>query len=298
MRVRVGDELGDAVARCAEPCRGDGPPCPDLIGVHAGEKGLTWLGEPAKEDYPGMPVAERFPFRPLALQVARLAGLSEDELLFSLLPRCGSVREQRAADERAERCRRHWELRLRQLQTPPTVVTVGQRPLVQTLTAVAAISGREPVLAPFGTDEPLDGGTDDETPPAGRLARHYFRAGEFRVVPLPAELAAGVDGMPTGRWLVEFAGKVGRLCRVSLYDEALVKVRELAPLTFREKVDASGSTWFSPPGTKRLFRILRRPRQIAAEFYPPQSGTCYVYRGTDLDRFLSLVVEVLTQAIG
>ncbi|MDI6871931.1 MAG: hypothetical protein QME79_11415 [Bacillota bacterium] len=299
MRLVTGDELNQAVATCPEACRGGEEPAPDLVGVHAGEKGLLWVGEPGRDGSAGASPGSCFPFYHLAHQVARLAGLSEDELVLSVLPRCQpQERPGWDPEEAVRRCRRHLEQRLRNPRTPPTVIAMGRLPLVETLTAVRNITGQEPALAPLGPeDRPVErmvalGAL------AERFGRFYFQAAEFRVVPLPAALAgAGGEAGPVNRLLSEFAGNVGRLCRVSLYEQALERVRELVPLAFREKVDASGSTYFTP-ANRRLFRMLRRPRQLVAEFYSPEGGTCYVYRGTDVDRFLELVVDILTQAIG
>lgn len=297
MRLATSDELNQAVAQCAEACRDEEAPCPDLVGVHAGEKGLFWVGEPSGAATSVSSGEDRFPFRHLALQVARLANLSEDELVLSVIPRCRPGKgPARGLDAALKNCRRHLEARLRFPKTPPTVVAVGRRPLLEALSAVTRITGLEPALVPFSPEERLEergaGGQAD------RFGRFYFQAGEFKLVPLPAELTvSGADAGPPGRLLVEFAGNVGRICRVSLYDAALERVRELVPLAFREKSDASGSTYFTP-GNRRLLRVLRRPREIAAEFYSPEGGTCYVYRGTDLDHFLEMVVDILTQAIG
>lgn len=294
MHVAAGDALNQAVAECAEPCRGDGTPCFDLVGRFAGEKGLLWVGEPEGRRAPESSPESPFPFFNLALQVARLVGLSEDELVLSLLPRCqppeGAEWDLASA---ADRCRRHLTARLSASRTPPTVVAVGRGALVQILAAVRELTGEEPALAPFSPEE-----QEQEVAAAQRLGRFYFQAGEYRVVPLPALSGAG-EGEPgrSQRLLIEFAGRVGRLCRATLYDQALERVRDLVPLAFREKVDAGGSTYFTP-GNRRLLRILKRPRAVAAEFYAPDGRTCYVYRGTDLDRFLELVVDILTQAIG
>lgn len=298
MRLAGGDELNQAVAECREPCRTGEGPLPDLVGVYAGEKGLLWVGEPAAGSTPGAAPETWFPFYHLAHQIARLAGISEDELVLSPLPRC-APRERSGWDpaEAAGCCRRRLEERLRLIRTPPTVVAAGRLALVQALAAVREIVGTEPALAPFAAEErPSERGSSGPAPE--RLGHFYFAAGEFRVVPLPAGLLGqGTEGGPSGRLLVEFAGHVGRLCRVSLYDLAVERVRELVPLAFREKAEASGSTYFTP-NNRRLFRILRRPRELVAEFYAAEGADCYVYRGTDLDRLLELVVDILTQAIG
>lgn len=298
MRLAAGDELNRAVAACAESCRGREEPLPDLVGACAGEKGLLLVGEPAKGRTAEAPPEDFFPFYHLAHQVARLAGVPEDELVLSALPRC-QPREQAGwqQGEAARRCRRYLERRLRLPKTPPTVITVGRLALVETLAVVKDITGQEPALAPLareeGTAEWKTVGTWTE-----RVGRFYFQAAEFRVVPLPASpTGAGAEPEVPGKLLVEFATQVGRLCRLTLFDQALCRVRELVPAPFREKVDASGSTYFTPT-SRRLFRVLRRPRELVAEFYPPNGGACYMYRGTDVDRFLELVVDVLTQAIG
>jgi uracil-DNA glycosylase len=298
MRLAAGDELNRTVAACPEPCRSGEGPLPDLVGVHAGEKGLLWVGEPSGALTAEAAGETRFPFYHLAHQTARLAGVSEDELVFCAFPHCQPTRGLEGGREEAvRRCRRHLERRLRLTKTPPTVIAVGRVALVETLATVREIAGQEPALAPLGLE---DGAADRSAAGAWmeRMGRFYFQAAEFRVVPLPAALASpGGDPGPTGRLLAEFAGNVGRLCRSTLCDRALARVRELVPLAFREKMDASGSTYFTP-ANHRLFRVVRRPRELVAEFYPPSGGTCYVYRGTDVDHFLEMVVDILTQAIG
>jgi hypothetical protein len=297
VRLVEGDALNETVAGCGETCRGSAQPLPDLVGSHAGEKGLTWVGEPLPENGAAARTEDCFPFYPLALQVARLAGLSEDELVLCALPRCRPAGDEAwDRDAAAERCRIRLQQRLRQPKVPPTIVAVGRLALVNVLAAVRELTGEEPA---FGSGAPEEGPAERGEPgPFGdRAGRFHFRAAEYRVVPLPVSLAPmGTDNLP-GRLLVEFSANLGRLCRVTLYDQALDRIRELVPLAFREKVDASGSTYFTP-GNHRLFRILRRPRELAAEFYAPRGAACFVYRGTDLDHLLELVVDTLTQAIG
>jgi hypothetical protein len=300
VRLIRGDELNRLVAECAAPCRAGGPPPGDLVGAYAGEKGLLWLGEPNAhpEAHQSEGPAGIFTHLDVALAVSRLAGVGEDELVFSVLPRCaGTLSAGPELDAAMACCLPYLVKRLRQPQTPPTIVTLGRTALTGALAAVKLATGEEPAVTTFGGEETFPA----ESMPGANLAelggRVYFTAREFRVVPVPPGFTGGLEPVVAGRHLAEFAANLSRLCRVSLYEAAVERAREIVPLAFREKIDATGSTYFTPTN-RRLFRILRRPREVVAEFYSTEGPGCYLYRGADLEHLVELVLEALTQAIG
>lgn len=301
MRLIRGDEVNRLVGACSAPCRAGGPPPGDLVGAFAGEKGLFWLGEPTAcpDAAPSGQPEAAFAHLPVALTVSRLAGVSEDELVLSVLPRCVVPQSGHGAelDQALACCLPHLVKRLRQPQTPPTIVTLGRVALTGALAAVKLATGEEPVVTTFGGEEPFPADTSAAANLCELAGRIYFTAREFRVVPAPPGCVGELAPVVAGKHLAEFAANLSRLCRVSLYEAAVERTREIVPLAFREKIDAGGSTYFTP-ANRRLFRILRRNREVVAEFYPPEGSGCYLYRGTDLEHLVELVLEALTQAIG